>query len=113
MTTNKTTWQERIVFEEADPIYPHEILFRVNKDGSRSIATLDDISQEIERAVRERGEELREKLGKEVAIHKQLANEWTGIKINGFRESINPHEEKLEVFSTILSLLQEDISNKE
>ena len=109
MTTNKTM-EER--FDDAK----YGWYYRDRASGFcflREDEIKSFISQEIERAVRERGEELREKLGKEVAIHKQLANEWTGIKINGFRESINPHEEKLEVFSTILSLLQEDISNKE
>jgi len=40
-----------------------------------------------------------------VYIHRQLKREWTGISIDGKRESINPHTEKLEVLQEVLSLL--------
>ena len=42
------TFEHRFVFEIPDKSYPYEVLLRVNEDGTRSIATPQDIAQLID-----------------------------------------------------------------
>ncbi len=55
--------------------------------------------------------EIRKKIEKQIAIHKQLSKEWTGIVIGGgdiLKSRINPHTERAEELSYLLSTLNHD-----
>lgn len=59
------------------------------------------------------GEEVAEKvlahcigvINREMVIHAQLAEEWTGIKMDGTKERMNPHTEKYEVLEDLKAKL--------
>ena len=50
--------------------------------------------------------EVVEKLEYEKSIHSQLAGEWTGIKLNGTRTTINPHLEQYEAFTKAQTIIK-------
>ena len=47
-------------------------------------------------------------MGKDIAIHKELSKEWTGIRLDtGEKITINPHTEKLEALQDLLAKIDE------
>ena len=54
-------------------------------------------------------EELKKKIMQLVYIHKQLEREWTGVSLDGKKQAINPHQEKVEVLQEVLSFLGEEL----
>lgn len=73
----------------------------------------------MQKALKECAEEARkeerERIGVEVnkkfRIHRELASQWTGVRLDGKHEACNPHTEQMEAYKTILDFIS-NISDK-
>ena len=95
ITSRDTYWKDREALNSE-----REYLrgFREGQELERKVTKADWLRSEIE------------KLGSEIAIHTQLASEWTGIDIkNNILHRINPHEEQVNAFTSIITRYKEEL----